>query len=122
MFSIISLTPKTQVALLGPDKAAKGDAHRSVVHHGSFENLNGEVANSDFSAARIAVFNSVGISAKLPFYGVITSGIPRKPGMTREELIGINAGIVKMVMENCLAHSPNAVFVIVSNPVRIMNK
>lgn len=51
---------------------------------------------------------------------VITSGIPRKPGMTREELIGINAGIVKAVMENCLAHSPNAVFVIVSNPMDTM--
>jgi len=51
---------------------------------------------------------------------VITSGVPRKPGMTREELIGINAGIVKNVMENCLAHSPNAVFVIVSNPMDTM--
>ena len=51
---------------------------------------------------------------------VITSGIPRKPGMTREELIGINAGIVKTVMENCLAHSPNAIFVIVSNPMDTM--
>jgi malate dehydrogenase len=46
---------------------------------------------------------------------VITSGIPRKPGMTREELIGINAGIVKSVAENLLQHSPNAIFVIVSN-------
>ena len=51
---------------------------------------------------------------------VITSGIPRKPGMTREELIGINAGIVKSVMENCLPHSPNATFVIVSNPMDTM--
>jgi malate dehydrogenase len=51
---------------------------------------------------------------------VITSGVPRKPGMTREELIGINAGIVKNVMENCLSHSPNAVFVIVSNPMDTM--
>ncbi len=51
---------------------------------------------------------------------VITSGVPRKPGMTREELIGINAGIVKNVMENCLVHSPNAVFVIVSNPMDTM--
>ena len=51
---------------------------------------------------------------------VITSGIPRKPGMTREELIGINAGIVKGVVENCLAHSPNAIFVIVSNPMDTM--
>jgi malate dehydrogenase len=51
---------------------------------------------------------------------VITSGIPRKPGMTREELIGINAGIVKGVMENCLQHSPNAIVVIVSNPMDTM--
>ena len=51
---------------------------------------------------------------------VITSGIPRKPGMTREELIGINAGIVKTVMENCLQHSPEAIFVIVSNPMDTM--
>ncbi|MFZ9754659.1 MAG: malate dehydrogenase [Bacteroidia bacterium] len=51
---------------------------------------------------------------------VITSGVPRKPGMTREELIGINAGIVKGVMENCLKHSPEAIFVIVSNPMDTM--
>ena len=47
---------------------------------------------------------------------VITSGIPRKPGMTREELIGVNAGIVKSVTENVLKHSPNAIIVCVSNP------
>jgi malate dehydrogenase len=51
---------------------------------------------------------------------VITSGIPRKPGMTREELIGINAGIVKNVAENILAHSPNAIIVVVSNPMDTM--
>lgn len=51
---------------------------------------------------------------------VITSGIPRKPGMTREELISINAGIVKTVAESLLQHSPNAVFVIVSNPMDTM--
>ncbi len=51
---------------------------------------------------------------------VITSGIPRKPGMTREELIGINAGIVKTVAENLLKFSPNAIFVIVSNPMDTM--
>ncbi len=51
---------------------------------------------------------------------VITSGIPRKPGMTREELIGINAGIVKTVSENILAHSPNAIIVVVSNPMDTM--
>ena len=42
---------------------------------------------------------------------VITSGIPRKPGMTREELIGVNAGIVKSVVSNVIAHSPNAIIV-----------
>ncbi|GAA4768078.1 MULTISPECIES: malate dehydrogenase [Flavobacterium] len=51
---------------------------------------------------------------------VITSGIPRKPGMTREELIGINAGIVKSVAENLLQYSPEAIFVIVSNPMDTM--
>ena len=51
---------------------------------------------------------------------VITSGIPRKPGMTREELIGINAGIVKGVAENVLKHSPNAIIVVVSNPMDTM--
>ncbi|MDE5674971.1 MAG: malate dehydrogenase [Muribaculaceae bacterium] len=51
---------------------------------------------------------------------VITSGIPRKPGMTREELIGVNAGIVKQVTESVLAHSPNAVIVCVSNPMDTM--
>tara|TARA_R110001592_G_scaffold120589_1_gene325157 strand:- start:4403 stop:5338 length:936 start_codon:yes stop_codon:yes gene_type:complete len=51
---------------------------------------------------------------------VITSGIPRKPGMTREELIGINAGIVKMVTENLLQHSPNVIVIVVSNPMDTM--
>lgn len=51
---------------------------------------------------------------------VITSGIPRKPGMTREELIGINAGIVKTVTENILKHSPNAIIVVISNPMDTM--
>lgn len=48
---------------------------------------------------------------------VITSGIARKPGMTREELLGINAGIVKSVMEGLLKHSPNLIVVVVSNPM-----
>lgn len=51
---------------------------------------------------------------------VITSGIPRKPGMTREELIGVNAGIVKSVAENILKYSPNAILVIISNPMDTM--
>ena len=48
---------------------------------------------------------------------IITSGIPRKPGMTREEIIGVNAGIVKSVAENCLKYSPEAILVIVANPM-----
>ncbi len=51
---------------------------------------------------------------------VITSGIPRKPGMTREELIGTNAGIVKGVVDNILKYSPNAIIIIVSNPMDTM--
>lgn len=51
---------------------------------------------------------------------VITSGIPRKPGMTREELIGINAGIVKMVSENLIKYSPDVILIIVSNPMDAM--
>lgn len=51
---------------------------------------------------------------------VITSGIPRKPGMTREELIGVNAGIVKSVVENVIKYSPDAVIVCVSNPMDTM--
>ncbi|NQY68334.1 MAG: malate dehydrogenase [Flavobacteriales bacterium] len=51
---------------------------------------------------------------------VITSGIPRKPGMTRDDLISTNAGIVKMVTENIIANSPDAIIIIVSNPLDVM--
>lgn len=51
---------------------------------------------------------------------VITSGIPRKPGMTREELIGINAGIVKEVSSNLVKHSPQTIIIVVSNPMDTM--
>jgi malate dehydrogenase len=51
---------------------------------------------------------------------VITSGIPRKPGMTREELIGINAGIVKTVSSNLIKHSPDTIIIVVSNPMDTM--
>ena len=51
---------------------------------------------------------------------VVTSGVPRKPGMTREELIGINAGIVKSVVTSVLKYSPNAIIVMVSNPMDTM--
>ena len=51
---------------------------------------------------------------------VITSGIPRKPGMTREELIGINAGIVKTVSSSLIEHSPETIIIVVSNPMDTM--
>ena len=51
---------------------------------------------------------------------IITSGIPRKPGMSREELIGINAGIVKDVTSNILQNSPDAIIIVVSNPMDTM--
>jgi malate dehydrogenase len=51
---------------------------------------------------------------------VITSGLPRKPGMSRDDLIGTNAGIVKSVTENVVKHSPNAIIIVVSNPLDVM--
>jgi malate dehydrogenase len=51
---------------------------------------------------------------------VITSGLPRKPGMTRDDLISTNAGIVKMVTENVIKHSPEAIIIVVSNPLDVM--
>ena len=51
---------------------------------------------------------------------VITSGLPRKPGMTRDDLIETNAGIVKSVTENVVKHSPNAIIIVVSNPLDVM--
>ena len=51
---------------------------------------------------------------------VITSGLPRKPGMTREELIGTNAGIVRGVAENILKNSPDAIIIVISNPMDTM--
>jgi malate dehydrogenase len=53
---------------------------------------------------------------------VITSGLPRKPGMTREELIGTNANIVKSVAQNILQHSPDAIIVVISNPMDTMTQ
>lgn len=51
---------------------------------------------------------------------VITSGLPRKPGMSRDDLIGTNAGIVKSVTENIIKHSPGAIIIVVSNPLDVM--
>ena len=75
--------------------------------------------NTGFNTKVIGVTNDYSKTANSDVV-VITSGIPRKPGMTREELIGINAGIVKTVAENVLAHSPNAIVVVVSNPMDTM--
>ena len=75
--------------------------------------------NTGFNTKVVGVTNDYARTAGSDVV-VITSGIPRKPGMTREELIGINAGIVKSVAENLLTHSPNAIFVIVSNPMDTM--
>jgi malate dehydrogenase len=75
--------------------------------------------NTGFNTKVIGVTNDYSKTANSDVV-VITSGIPRKPGMTREELIGINAGIVKTVAENVLAHSPNTIVVVVSNPMDTM--
>jgi malate dehydrogenase len=75
--------------------------------------------NSGFNTRVSGVTNDYSKTANSDVV-VITSGIPRKPGMTREELIGINAGIVKLVVENVLQHSPNTIVVVVSNPMDTM--
>ncbi len=76
-------------------------------------------SNTGFNTRVMGVTNDYAKTANSDVV-VITSGIPRKPGMTREELIGINAGIVKGVAENLLKHSPNAIMVVVSNPMDTM--
>jgi malate dehydrogenase len=73
----------------------------------------------DFDTKLVGVTNDYKATAKSDVV-VITSGVPRKPGMTREELIGTNANIVKSVVSQALAHSPRAIFVIVSNPMDTM--
>ena len=70
----------------------------------------------DFDTNMVGVTNDYAQTANSDVV-VITSGMPRKPGMTREELIGVNAGIVKGVVENILKYSPNAIILIVSNPM-----
>lgn len=72
-----------------------------------------------FDSKIIGVTNDYSRTAKSDVV-VITSGLPRKPGMTREELIGINAGIVRTVVTNILTHSPKAILIIVSNPMDTM--
>ena len=76
-------------------------------------------ANTGFNTKVTGITNDYSKTANSDVV-VITSGIPRKPGMTREELIGINAGIVKSVVDNVLTHSPNTIVVVVSNPMDTM--
>ena len=73
----------------------------------------------DFDTKLVGVTNDYSKTAGSDVV-VITSGIPRKPGMTREELIGTNAGIVKNVVENILKYSPDAIILVVSNPMDTM--
>jgi malate dehydrogenase len=75
--------------------------------------------NTGFNTKVIGVTNDYSKTANSDVV-VITSGVPRKPGMTREELIGINAGIVKSVAENILIYSPNTIVIVVSNPMDTM--
>ena len=76
-------------------------------------------ATTDFKTKLVGVTNDYKQTAGSDVV-VVTSGIPRKPGMTREELIGTNAKIVKSVVENVIRYSPRAIFVIVSNPMDTM--
>ena len=74
-----------------------------------------------FSSKVVGVTNDYTLTANSDVV-VITSGVPRKPGMTREELLGVNAGIVKTVVENLIKYSPEAIFVVVANPMDVMAK
>ena len=73
----------------------------------------------DFDTNMVGVTNDYSKTANSDVV-VVTSGMPRKPGMTREELIGVNAGIVKSVVESVLKYSPNAIILMVSNPMDTM--
>jgi malate dehydrogenase len=73
----------------------------------------------EFNTRLTGVTNDYSVTAKSDIV-VVTSGIPRKPGMTREDLIGTNANIVKSVTENILKYSPDAILVMISNPMDTM--
>ena len=72
-----------------------------------------------FSLTVVGVTNDYAATANSDVV-VVTSGLPRKPGMTREELVGVNAKIVKGVVEQALKYSPNTIFIIISNPMDAM--
>ena len=78
-----------------------------------------QAAPIEMHDAHIIGTNSYDVSAKSDIV-IITAGIPRKPGMSRDDLISTNAGIVKTVTENAVKQSPNAILIIVSNPLDAM--
>lgn len=77
-------------------------------------------AINSYSTTTVGVTNDYAATANSDVT-VITSGVPRKPGMSRDDLIGINAKIVKMVTENVVKHSPNTIIIIVANPLDVMS-
>ena len=81
--------------------------------------MNQTATLNEFYSKVVGSTNDYGKSAGSAV-AVITSGIPRKPGMTREELIGTNAKIVQMVTENLIKHSPDIIIVVISNPMDTM--
>lgn len=89
------------------------------VAEGKAQDLAQSAALLGFESKILGVTNDYAATANSTV-AVITSGIPRKPGMTREELIGTNAAIVKSVAENLLKYSPDIIFVVVSNPMDTM--
>lgn len=89
------------------------------ISEGKAMDMNQTAQLLEFSTKIVGVTNHYAATANSDVV-VITSGIPRKPGMTREELIGVNAGIVKSVAENILKYSPDTILVIISNPMDTM--
>ncbi len=86
---------------------------------GKAQDMSQTAALLEFDSKIIGVTNDYSATAGSTV-AVITSGIPRKPGMTREELIGTNANIVKTVVDNLIKHSPEVIIIIVSNPMDTM--
>jgi len=86
---------------------------------GKVQDMSQTAALLGFDSKIIGVTNDYSATAGSTV-AVITSGIPRKPGMTREELIGTNANIVKTVVDNLIKHSPEVIIIIVSNPMDTM--
>lgn len=86
---------------------------------GKAQDMSQTAALLGFDSKIIGVTNDYSATAGSTV-AVITSGIPRKPGMTREELIGTNANIVKTVVDNLIKHSPEVIIIIVSNPMDTM--